>query len=93
MTPQDLARRVRELESQDLLAAATELRWQLACALSGSDLPAHSVLPPAPSGEDAAEFAPSCRLSAALRDAESAGDLATCDRLLAALARLERRAA
>jgi hypothetical protein len=87
MSPQDLHRRVRELESQDHFAAAAELRWVAASrAVSGSACPCD----PAADRDPDSESDPSCHLEAALRDAEALGDERAVARLVGALAALER---
>lgn len=82
MTATELLRSARDLESQGHLAEADRLRWLAASVSSGS------VSTPALTGEDSAEFAPPCRLAAALREAEAVGDLAAVARLSPVLERL-----
>lgn len=94
MTPRDLLRSARDLESAGDLAGADHLRWLAAGGGVVSSTPeATLAVPggstysePAADWEDAAERSAPCLLSAALREAEACGDLALAGRLAGALA-------
>lgn len=94
MTPRDLLRSARDLESAGDLAGADHLRWLAASGgvVSSASSPAladpsvSTYSEPAADWEDAAERSAPCLLSAALREAEACGDLALAGRLAGALA-------
>jgi len=97
MTPQDLLRWARDLESQGLDHAAEELRWAAASRAPGVKrltCPQRqrgaypSATEPAADPEFDRESDPLCVLESALLDAESVGDLATVSALLGVLAGL-----